>query len=65
MRPAAEHQPGPAQASQPHNQPTGGAGVLDAVTAAIGKLSYGVVQLTVHDGKVVQLDVTERRRFTR
>jgi hypothetical protein len=38
--------------------------VLDAVVSAVGKLRYGVVQLTVHDGKVVQLDVTERQRFT-
>lgn len=38
--------------------------VVDAVSDAVGKLRYGVVQLTVHDGKVVQLDVTERQRFT-
>jgi hypothetical protein len=39
--------------------------VLAAVAGAIARLDYGVVQLTVHDGKVVQLDVTERQRFSR
>ena len=37
--------------------------VLDAVTAAIGRLRFGTVQLVVHEGKVVQLDVTDRTRF--
>lgn len=37
---------------------------LDAVADALSRLRYGAVHLTVHDGKVVQLDVTERQRFT-
>jgi hypothetical protein len=37
---------------------------LDAVAEALSNLRYGAVHLTVHDGKVVQLDVTERQRFT-
>lgn len=37
--------------------------VLDAVSRAVGGLRFGVVQLTVHEGRVVQLDVTERQRF--
>jgi len=37
--------------------------VAEALAAAVADLRYGVVQLTVHDGKVVQLDVTERQRF--
>lgn len=37
---------------------------LEAVAAALSRLRYGAVHLTVHDGKVVQLDVTERQRFT-
>jgi hypothetical protein len=37
---------------------------LDAVAEALARLRYGAVHLTVHDGKVVQLDVTERQRFT-
>jgi hypothetical protein len=37
---------------------------LEAVANALSRLRYGAVHLTVHDGKVVQLDVTERQRFT-
>jgi len=37
---------------------------LSAVAEALSSLRYGTVHLTVHDGKVVQLDVTERQRFT-
>lgn len=37
---------------------------LAAVADALASLRYGAVHLTVHDGKVVQLDVTERKRFT-
>ena len=37
---------------------------LQIVAEALGRLRYGVVQLTVHDGKLMQVDVTERRRFT-
>ena len=37
--------------------------VLDAVTEAIERLRFGTVQLVVHEGKVVQLDVTDRIRF--
>lgn len=37
---------------------------LRAVAEAVERLRYGVVQLTIHDGRVVQLDVTERQRFT-
>jgi hypothetical protein len=37
---------------------------LAAVAEALSTMRYGAVHLTVHDGKVVQLDVTERQRFT-
>ena len=37
---------------------------LGLVAEALGRLRYGVIQLTVHDGKLMQVDVTERRRFT-
>jgi hypothetical protein len=36
---------------------------LDAVAQALAGMRFGVIQLTVHDGRLVQLDVTERRRF--
>jgi hypothetical protein len=38
--------------------------LLSAVADALSRLRYGAVHLTVHDGKVVQLDVTERQRFS-
>ena len=37
---------------------------LRVVVEALERLRYGVIQLTVHDGKLMQVDVTERRRFT-
>lgn len=37
---------------------------LAAVSEALEQLRYGAIQLIVHDGRVVQLEVTERRRFT-
>ena len=40
------------------------AAALSAVREAIAKLRYGAIGLTVHDGRVVQLEVTERQRFT-
>ncbi|MFM5885703.1 MAG: YezD family protein [Novosphingobium sp.] len=49
------------QARPPQPQPA--ETPLQAVAEAVARLRYGVVQLTVHDGKVVQLDVTERQRF--
>ena len=38
--------------------------VLESVAEAVERLRFGAIQLTIHDGKVVQLDVTERQRFT-
>lgn len=37
---------------------------LAVVSEALSRLRYGVIQLTVHDGRVMQIDVTERRRLT-
>ena len=36
---------------------------LDAVRRAIGSLRFGVVQIIVHDGRIVQIERTERIRF--
>jgi hypothetical protein len=36
---------------------------LRVVVEALERLRFGVIQLTVHDGKLMQVDVTERRRF--
>lgn len=35
-----------------------------AVLDALAKLKFGAIQLTVHEGKLVQVDVTERKRFS-
>ena len=37
---------------------------LFAITKALERLHYGVIQLTVHNGKLVQLEITEKLRFT-
>ena len=37
--------------------------LLQHISQVLEQLRYGVVQLTVHDGRVMQVDVTERRRF--
>ena len=36
---------------------------LSYVLEALNSLKFGAIQLTVHDGKLVQVDVTERKRF--
>jgi len=36
---------------------------LRLVIDALGRLKYGAIQLTVHEGRLVQVDVTERSRF--
>jgi len=37
---------------------------LGLVADALARLRFGSIQLTVHDGKVMQIDVTERKRLT-
>lgn len=37
---------------------------IRAVLDALAKLRFGAIQLTVHEGKLVQVDITERQRFT-
>ena len=36
---------------------------LAAISEALGAMRFGTIQLTVHDAKIVQLEVTEKRRF--
>lgn len=35
-----------------------------SVLDALSTLRFGAIQLTVHEGKLVQIDVTERKRFS-
>jgi hypothetical protein len=37
---------------------------IQVVLDALSRLKFGAIQLTVHDGKLVQIDVTERKRFS-
>lgn len=37
---------------------------IQSVLDALEQLKFGAIQLTVHEGKLVQVDVTERKRFT-
>jgi hypothetical protein len=34
------------------------------VVEALGRLRFGDIRLTVHEGRLVQVDVTERTRFS-
>ncbi len=36
---------------------------LGVVTAKVGALRFGVVQITVHEGRVTQVEVAEKTRF--
>ena len=36
---------------------------LSVIQQQVGTLSYGVVQIVVHDGRVVQIERTEKIRF--
>ncbi len=37
---------------------------LKAVERALAGLRFGTIQLVLHEGRVVQIDVTERQRFS-
>lgn len=37
---------------------------LQAISDALARLQFGSVLLTVHEGRLVQMEVTERRRFS-
>ncbi|MGV3730506.1 MAG: YezD family protein [Sphingopyxis sp.] len=36
---------------------------IQTVLDALDRLKFGAIQLTVHEGKLVQVDVTERHRY--
>jgi hypothetical protein len=37
--------------------------VLAALGEALERLRFGAIALTVHDGRIVQMEITEKRRF--
>ena len=36
---------------------------INLIVEALGRLRIGAINLTVHEGKLVQVDITERKRF--
>lgn len=36
---------------------------LQTIRQALGTMHYGTIALTVHNERIVQLDITEKRRF--
>ncbi|HMN55062.1 MAG TPA: DUF2292 domain-containing protein [Sphingopyxis sp.] len=36
---------------------------VQTVLDALEKLKFGAIQLTVHEGRLVQVDITERHRY--
>ena len=36
---------------------------LIAIRDCLARIRFGTVAVTIHDGRVVQLDVTEKKRF--
>lgn len=37
---------------------------LQVVKEHLDRIRFGSIALTIHDGKIVQLDITEKRRLT-
>ena len=37
--------------------------LFQTIAEALERLRFGTIQITIHDGKTMQVDVTERRRF--
>ncbi len=36
---------------------------INLIVEVLGRLRFGAINLTVHEGKLVQVDITERKRF--
>lgn len=36
---------------------------IELVRRSLERLRFGAIQLTVHEGRLVQVDITEKRRF--
>jgi hypothetical protein len=48
-----------APSRRPDAEPAG----LHLIRDALSRLRFGAIQLTVHEGKLVQIDVTEKTRL--
>lgn len=45
------------------SEPEAASRAVQTVLDALAKLRFGAIQLTVHEGRLVQVDVTERHRY--
>jgi hypothetical protein len=36
---------------------------IGLISDALNRIRFGAINLTVHEGKLVQVDITERKRF--
>ena len=37
--------------------------IIKDISTAVGSLEYGTVTIKVHETKIIQIDVTEKKRF--
>ena len=37
--------------------------IIRDITASIGSLEYGTVNIKIHERKIIQIEVTEKKRF--
>lgn len=37
--------------------------ILQKLTEAVGIISYGTVSIKIHDSKITQVEITEKKRF--
>lgn len=49
---------------QPETAPNPTEVALSLIAQALDRLRFGDIRLTVHEGRLVQIDVTERTRLT-
>ena len=61
----AQHTPATTPRHEPQNQAQNQAHVLERIGDALRGLRYGAVTVIVQDGVVVQVDRTEKLRFSR
>ena len=52
------HKPLPANVTDVADHPG-----IAVILSALDRLRFGVINITVHEGRLVQVDVTERSRF--
>ena len=36
---------------------------IDAIRETLAEVRFGAISITIHDGKIVQFDITEKRRI--